>query len=105
MAKPNTRELDRIIKTAQGKLDAIQRRQTWALSGSEQARLAAHGAVVLGKGMRQNSSPRAERAMQGIWEGAESRFRAEIRAANEAKEAATNEAAAAKVAKKSKGRW
>ncbi|MGR3939424.1 hypothetical protein [Streptomyces sp. BRA346] len=99
----NTRRLNRTITTAQAKLEAVQRRETWPLTAGEQARLAAHGAVILAKGTRLKTSRFAEDGIKVIWAGAESRFAAEVRAAKEQLAAEVAEAAAAKVAKK--GRW
>ncbi|MFJ2478011.1 hypothetical protein ACIOWI_34445 [Streptomyces sp. NPDC087659] len=105
MAKANTRQFDNVIATASRKLEAVRARQTWALTPGEQARLAGAGALVVAKATRLKSSPRAERAVRQIWENAEARYAAEVRAAEAAKQKAIDEAAAAKVAKKSSGWW
>ena len=105
MAKANTRQFDRMIRDAEAKLQGVRDRKTWALTGREQAKLAAYGSVVLAKGTRLKSSPTAERGMARVWSEAESRYAAEARAAQQAKEKVLADAAAAKVAKKSSGWW
>ncbi|WP_189711673.1 hypothetical protein, partial [Streptomyces anandii] len=75
---------DRIIRTAQAKLKGVQARETWALPVRDQAKIAGHVTVVIGKGVRQKSSPRAERGIDQIWSNAEAALRAEISEAEKA---------------------
>ncbi|MGW9441228.1 hypothetical protein [Streptomyces sp. NPDC055607] len=99
----NTRRFDQAIRTAQSKLQAVQRRETWALPGRDQAALARHNAVVLGKGLKLKEAPRAEAAIETIWTTAAQRLAAEIRENEAAKAAAITEAAKDKASRK--GWW
>lgn len=76
----STARYDRDIRNAEQRLAAIGRKETWALTVREQARLAGHGAVVVGMATRLKDS-RSARAVEQIWEGAAARIRAEIAAA------------------------
>jgi hypothetical protein len=100
MAKPNTRQLDRIISVAEGKLAGIEARQTWALTASEQARLAGLSALVIAR-----DSQRAQQGRDAIWDGAAARYRGEIAAAKGEKDKVLSQAAAARITKKTKGWW
>lgn len=91
----SARRLDRQIRTAQARLEGIDRRETWALTPGEQARLVGNGAAVIAR-----SSRRAQQAMAEIWEGAERRLVTEITEATKAREAAESEAAARKAARR-----
>lgn len=96
-------KLRQIIKTTAARLEAVRRRETWALTPGEQARLAARTAQSLS-----SNDKRAERGDQGrdaIWESAEARYRRELAAAQAAAERVEAEKAAAKTAKKSGGWW
>lgn len=101
----NTRQFDRIISAAQTKLAAVQRRETWALTVAEQRKFFASSAVAMAKATRQKSSPRADRAREQVWTAAESRLRAEITAAETARQQLLTQAAADKVARRSTGWW
>jgi hypothetical protein len=105
MAKPNIRQFDRAIQDAERKLAAVEKRELWPLNGSE--RRAIVGAVATGgvKAARGKSTAKADRTVETTWANAADRLRAEITAAERAKRKATEEAAAAKVAKKSSGWW
>ncbi|THA28463.1 hypothetical protein [Streptomyces sp. A1547] len=105
MSKSEIRRLDNLIAVATRKLAGVQRRETWALPAGEQARMAGHVAVIIGKGTRLKSSPRAERGIDTIWNNAEDRLRAEIAAAQTAKAELIHQAAKAKTEKKSSGWW
>jgi hypothetical protein len=100
MGKPNTRRLDAMIATASQKLRAVRNRETWALTASEQIRLAGHGAVVVAKATRLKSSRGSERGMAAIWAGAEDRYAAEVSAATAARTKLLAEAAGNKAMRK-----
>ena len=105
MRKPNSRQFDRMIRDAENKLRRVRDGEISALAGGEQARVFLH----IGRGVRRvtrgKSTSGPDRAIDQIFAGAESRYAAELQAAQNAKQAAINEAAAAKVAKKSSGWW
>ncbi|MDJ0347284.1 hypothetical protein QMK19_39530 [Streptomyces sp. H10-C2] len=101
----NTRQFDRIIRDTKHKLKAVENHEMWALSAGDQAKLAGYGTLAFAKATRLKSSPMAERAFDRIWSEAAARLRAEVTAAETAKQQLLNEAAAAKVAKKSSGWW
>ncbi|MFI7143179.1 hypothetical protein ACIBQ5_37480 [Streptomyces massasporeus] len=103
MAKPNTRQFDRMADAARNKLQGVQKREMWALTAGEQAKLASFGTLAFAKATRLKSSPTAERGMERIWTNAEARYRAEIKAAEDAKAKVLAEYATAKAAKKSGG--
>jgi len=102
---PNTRQFDRMIRDAENKLRRVRDGEISALAGGEQARVFLH----IGRGVRRvtrgKSSDPADRAIDRIFAGAESRYAAELQAAQTAKQGVINEAAAAKVAKKSSRWW
>ncbi|MDK1477014.1 hypothetical protein QNO07_27080 [Streptomyces sp. 549] len=101
----NYRPLDRAITAAVQRLEAVQRRETWVLTPGEQARLAAATALVLAKGTRLKTSPRAEAAAARIWEDADARCRADVAAAQQVKAEALYQEAQAKAQRKAKGWW
>ncbi|MEV6683293.1 hypothetical protein AB0N09_41565 [Streptomyces erythrochromogenes] len=106
MSKSEIRRLDRVIDAATRKLQGVEKRETWALSGRDQAAMAKHVAVIVAKGVRgQRPAPRAERGIELIWENANAQLRAEIAAAQTAKAEIHHQAAKAKAAKKSGGWW
>ncbi|WP_435611244.1 hypothetical protein [Streptomyces sp. C10-9-1] len=105
MAKPNTRQFDRIIETAGNKLAGVRNRELWALPAGDQAKVAGYVGLAVAKATRLKSSPTAERGIERIWKNAEAALVAEIAAAEKGKAEVIAQAAAAKVAKKSSGWW
>ena len=106
MAKPNTKKIDRLIADAERKVTAAQNGEMWPLTGSERRRVITALAGGSYKVMRGKSTSRAERKLAAVTSEIESRLGAELTAFRQnAKQAAINEAAAAKVAKKSSGWW
>lgn len=101
----NTRQFDRMIRTAEAKLNGVRNGEISSLSAGEQARVLLHAGRGARRVMRGKSTAPADKAIDRIFEGAEARYRAELQAAQTAKQGAINEAAAAKVAKKSSGWW
>ncbi|MFG3216070.1 hypothetical protein [Streptomyces tendae] len=105
MAKPNTRQVDRVIREAESRLQRIRNGEVSALSGGEQARFIAHVGRGCVKVVRGKSTSKADRAADRVFADAEERVSAELAAARNARQAVINEAAAAKVAKKTESRW
>lgn len=105
MAKPNTRQHDRVIRTTEAQLQAVRNGEVSGLNGSEQARFFVHIGRGVAKVARHKSTSKADRAIDRIFKGAEERLNAELAAAKAARQAVLNEAAAAKVAKKTESRW
>ncbi|MFF3513905.1 hypothetical protein [Streptomyces sp. NPDC002573] len=105
MGKPDTRRLDREIRQANRKLEAVREREMWPLNGSE--RRAILGALAGGtyRIARGRSTDRADRRLESAWMAAETRLIAEITALHTERQRVVNEAAAAKAAKKSSGWW
>lgn len=105
MGKPNTRQLDQMIRTAEAKLQGVRNGEISALSGGEQARVFVH----IGRGVRRvvrgKSTSAPDRAIDRIFAAAEQRYSAELQAAQQARAKVISDAAAAKVAKKSESRW
>ncbi|MFJ2764884.1 hypothetical protein [Streptomyces prasinus] len=105
MGKPDTRRLDREIRQANRKLDAVRKRELWPLDGRERRAIA--GAAVGGgyRLHRGESTGRAERAIDTAWQAAETRLIAEITALQTERQRIVTEAATAKAGKKSSGWW
>jgi hypothetical protein len=105
MGKPDTRRLDREIRQANRKLDAVREREMWPLNGSE--RRTVLGAAVGGgyRVVRGRSTGRAERRLESAWMAAETRLIAEVTALQVERQRVVNEAAAAKSARKSSRWW
>ncbi|MGW8768694.1 hypothetical protein ACWGN5_40215 [Streptomyces sp. NPDC055815] len=101
----NTRKYDQAIRTAEAKLQAVQRRESWALPARDQASLARHSAAVFTKALKLKSSSRAEAAIKAIWENAAQELQAEITAMETEKARVVAEAAKAKAERKSQGWW
>ncbi|MGW1365046.1 hypothetical protein ACWCQP_47670 [Streptomyces chartreusis] len=105
MAKPNTRQFDQLIRTAERKLQGVRNGEISALSAGEQTKVFFHigrgvRRVVRGKG---TSGP--DKAIDRIFAAAEERYGAELQAAQQARQQVITQAAADKVAKKSESRW
>ncbi|MFE9018417.1 hypothetical protein ACFYNL_07570 [Streptomyces sp. NPDC007808] len=105
MGKPNTRHLDREIEQTTRKLKAVQEREMWPLTGRERRAVLAGLASGAHKVVRGKSPARAERQLTTAWGAAEKRLSAEISALETERQRIVNEAATAKVAKKSSGWW
>ncbi|POX44968.1 hypothetical protein [Streptomyces sp. Ru72] len=105
MGKPDTRRLDREIRQANRKLEAVREREMWPLNSSE--RRAILGALAGGtyRIARGRSTDRADRRLESAWMAAETRLIAEITALHTERQRVVNEHAAAKAAKKSSGWW
>ncbi|NEB95469.1 hypothetical protein [Streptomyces bauhiniae] len=103
MGKPDTRRLDREIRTAIRKLEAVRERELWPLDGRE--RRAVLGAAVSGsyRVTRGRSTSRAEQRLDTAWQSAEARLIAEIAAMQLERAQIVREAAKAKAVKKSTG--
>lgn len=85
------------------RLDAIRKRELWALSPAEQARVLAHATragVQIGRG---KSGAPADRAMTRIWDDAAARVQAEEVAKEKAAVQKRQAKADAKAARKAKG--
>ncbi|WP_329449425.1 hypothetical protein OG906_43510 (plasmid) [Streptomyces sp. NBC_01426] len=106
MDKSEIRRLDRLIDTATRKLAGVEGRESWALSGRDQATLGRHVASIVYNGVRgQRPTPKADRGIELIWQNANAQLRAEIAAAQTAKAELLHQAAKAKAEKKSSGWW
>lgn len=105
MAKPNTKKIDRLIADAERKVTAAQNGEMWPLTGSERRRVITALAGGSYKVMRGKSTSRAERKLAAVTSEIESRLGAELTAFRNEKQRVINEAAAAKVAKKTESRW
>ncbi|MEU7097736.1 hypothetical protein AB0A66_05215 [Streptomyces longwoodensis] len=103
MGKPDTRRLDREIRQANRKLEAVREREMWPLTSSERRAIVAAMAGGGYRVMRGRSTGRAEARLESAWTGAETRLIAEITALHTERQRVVNEAAAAKAAKKSSG--
>ncbi|WP_153813469.1 hypothetical protein [Streptomyces sp. SUK 48] len=105
MGKPDTRRLDKAIREAERKLEAVRNREVWPLDGRE--RRAVLGAVASGAYSlhRGNGTARADRTLDSTWQSAETRLVAEITALQVERQRVVNEAAADRAAKKSSGWW
>ncbi|WP_037935841.1 hypothetical protein [Streptomyces sp. SPB78] len=97
--------LDRLARQAEQKLARVRARESSALSGGQQARLAAATTVIVAKGTRLKSSPAAERSIERVWSEAEQSAAAELDAIRRQQSAQVAAAAEARVAKKTKGWW
>ncbi|MGH4027841.1 hypothetical protein ACQB60_02755 [Actinomycetota bacterium Odt1-20B] len=107
MSKPNTRRLDYAIQQTRRELAAVQKRELWALNGSEaRAALsaAAGGSLKVARG---KSGVRGEHKVEDTWSSAETRLNAELTALETERQKAVNEAAADKAAKTAQrsSRW
>ncbi|WP_433860105.1 hypothetical protein [Streptomyces kronopolitis] len=105
MAKPNTRQLDRLIRETESRLQRVRNGEVSALSGGEQARFAVHVSRGVAKVARHKSTSKADRAIDRVFRDAEERLSAELSAAKSARQAVITEHAAATVAKKTESRW
>ncbi|MGA5321869.1 hypothetical protein ACPCIU_15695 [Streptomyces seoulensis] len=103
MGKPDTRRLDREIRTAERKLEAVRNRELWPLNSRESR--AVLGAAVSGsyRVTRGRSTSRAEQRLDTAWQSAETRLMAEIAAMQLERAQIVRDAAKAKAAKKSTG--
>ncbi|MFJ8363067.1 hypothetical protein [Streptomyces sp. NPDC093984] len=105
MGKPDTRRLDREIRQANRKLEAVREREMWPLNGSERRAILAALAGGTYRIARGRSTDRADRRLESAWMAAETRLIAEITGLHTERQRVVNEAAAAKAAKKSSGWW
>ncbi|MEU6481446.1 hypothetical protein ABZ858_32155 [Streptomyces sp. NPDC047017] len=105
MGKPDTRRLDRAIREATRKLDAVRERELWPLDGRERRAILAAMAGGSVSVVRGRGTDRADRRLESAWTGAETRLIAEITALQSERQRVVTEAAAAKSAKKSSGWW
>ncbi|MFJ2017143.1 hypothetical protein [Streptomyces nodosus] len=105
MGKPDTRRLDREIRLANRKLEAVREREMWPLNGSERRAIFAAMAGGSYRVVRGRSTDRADRRLETAWSGAETRLIAEITAMQTERQRIVTEAAAARSAKKSSGWW
>ncbi|UXY20293.1 hypothetical protein N8I84_17400 [Streptomyces cynarae] len=105
MGKPDTRRLDREIRQANRKLEAVREREMWPLNGSERRAILAALAGGTYRIARGRSTDRADRRLESAWSAAETRLIAEITALHTERQRVVNEAAAAKAAKKSSSWW
>jgi len=105
MAKPNTGRLDREIRLATRKLEAVRNEEMWPLTGAE--RRAVIGALAGGsvKVVRGKSTGRAERKLETLWNAVQTRLITELTALQGERQRIVNEAATAKATKKSSGWW
>lgn len=103
MSKPNTKKIDRLIADAERKLTAAQNGEMWPLTGSERRRVITALAGGSYKVIRGKSTARADRKIAALTSEIEGRLGAELTAFRNEKQRVINEAAAAKVAKKTSG--
>jgi hypothetical protein len=105
MSRPDTRRLDRAIREADRKLEAVRGRELWALDGRE--RRAVLGAAASGsyRVLKGRSTERADTRLESAWQSAETRLIAEITALQVERQRIVTEAAAARAAKKSSRWW
>ncbi|MFB7225492.1 hypothetical protein [Streptomyces sp. NPDC056227] len=105
MGKPNTRQLDQMIRATESKLKRVRAGEISALAGGEQARVLLHVGRGARRVMRGKSTSSADRAIDRIFAAAESRYAAELQAAQTARQTVISQAAADKVAKKTESKW
>ncbi|MEU2430759.1 hypothetical protein ABZ611_14830 [Streptomyces sp. NPDC007861] len=105
MGKPDTRRLDREIRQAARKLDAVRNREMWPLDSHERRAVLAAAVGGSYRIVRGGGPGRAEQRIEAAWQSAETRLVAEIAALHTERQRLVNEAAAAKAAKKSSGWW
>lgn len=102
---PNVKQFDRIIQLAERKLQAVERRELWPLTGPERRRLLTAGFSGGVRVARHKSTAKADRIMDTTWENAAARLRSEIEAAKKQKQQFINKTASDKVAKKAGSWW
>lgn len=101
----NVKQFDRIIQLAERKLQAVERRELWPLTGPERRRLLAAGFTGGVKVVRHKSTAKADRTIETTWANAAARLRSEITAAQRQKQQFIDKTAADKVAKKAGSWW
>ncbi|MGC9541115.1 hypothetical protein [Streptomyces sp. UG1] len=105
MAKPNTRRVDREIRQAERRLEAVRKQEMWPLTGRERRQVVS---ALAGGSVRvvQGKSPgRAERKLETLWQSVLNRLTTELSALQTERQRIVNEAATAKAAKKSSSWW
>lgn len=105
MGKPNTKPFDRMIAAAENKLKRAQAGEISVLSSSEKARFALHTGRGVRRVVRGKSTSDVDRLADRVFEEAAERYAAELLAAQNARQAVINEAAAAKVAKRAESKF
>ncbi|MFC8345222.1 hypothetical protein [Streptomyces sp. NPDC057280] len=105
MPKPDTRRLDRDIRLAQDKIEAVRKHEWWPLTGSERRQIM--GALAGGslKVARGKSPARAERRLEMLTQSVTNRLTSELRALEKERQRVVDEFATAKAAKKSSSWW
>ncbi|MGW5003787.1 hypothetical protein ACWEP8_39755 [Streptomyces hydrogenans] len=98
-----SRKTDQAIATAANRLARIQRKDSSALSAGDQAKYFAAATVSIGQGIRRRNAPMADRAIERIWADAEAVAKAELAAAQQAKNDEVAAKVAARAERKSKG--
>ena len=105
MGNADIRRLDREIRRTTNKLNAVKQGEWWPLTARERldmTRAMAGGARSIHRG---NSPSGAENRMDSVGSAAETRLTAELTALIGERQRLITEAARAKAAKKSSGRW
>jgi hypothetical protein len=105
MGKPDTRCLDRAIREANRKLEAVRERELWPLDGRERRAILRAAAGGSYRTLRGRSTDRADQRLESAWLSAETRLIAEITALQTERQRVVTETATAKAAKKSSGWW
>ena len=105
MGKPDTRRLDKEIRLTERKLEAVRNEDMWPLTSGERRQVM--GALVGGsyRTLRAQSTGRAERKLETVWQSVQTRLIAELTALQSERQRLVTEAATAKAAKKSSGWW
>jgi len=105
MSKPNTSHVDREIRLATRKLEAVCNQEMWPLTGAERRaviRALAGGSLRVVRG---KSTTRAERKLEFLWTSVQTRLGDELTALQTERRRIVTEHATAKAAKKSSGWW
>jgi hypothetical protein len=93
------------MAATQRHLDAIRKRETWALNASESARFYANLARGGTQAARGKSTSRADSALDAVWRDAEQRVAAEIAANEKVAQEARDAKAKAKAERRAQSIW
>lgn len=97
--------LDRTIRLAENKLAAVERREMWALTGSEKRKLMGHLTAGSARVVRHKSTGKHDSAIDQLWENAARRLQTEISATRRVRDQADEEKATAKAKKRAESKW
>ena len=93
---------ERQIQALEARLRAVANRELWPLSPSEQARAAVH-ATRAGVAVQRGKAPRADRALDRVFEGAARRIETDLAALRQIEARRQQAAVDARVARRTKG--